>query len=119
MRGVWGGGLYDRSAIVSHEELARSFRVQGREVWRTRSPVPPTGPPGELQVQGLVQGEHDDNLLTSHLHKQSGRDRVTPSSGPKRESWDRFYNLVLGYYSVFRNCKKNVTPAAVPTWGFV
>lgn len=86
VRGVWGGGLYDRSAIIRHEQLARLSWVQRGEGWRARSSVPPAGPPGELQVQRLVQREHCNNLLTSHLHKQSGRDRVTPW-GPKKESW--------------------------------
>lgn len=54
---VWrgrGGGLYDRSAVVGHEELASALGVQRRQGRRARSSVPPVGPPMELQVQGLV-----------------------------------------------------------------
>lgn len=70
VRRARGGGVYDCGAIICHAELASSLRVQRREEGRPCSSVSPIGPPRELQVQGLVKGEHGYNLLTSHLHKQ-------------------------------------------------
>lgn len=78
VRRCWGGGLYDCGAVIRHAELASSLGVQRGERRRARPSVPPIGPPRELQVQGLVQGQHGHNPLTSHLHKQSQRGRVKP-----------------------------------------
>lgn len=79
VRRGWGRRLYDCGAIICHAELASSLGVQRGEGGRARPSVPPIGPPRELQVQGLIQGEHGHKLLTSHLYKQSQRGRVKPS----------------------------------------
>lgn len=73
------GGLYDCGAVVRHAELASSLGVQRGDGGRARPSVPPIRPPRELQVQGLVQGQHDRKPPTSHLHKRSQRGRVRPS----------------------------------------
>lgn len=67
VRRCWRGGLYDCGAIICHAELASSLGVQWGKGGRTRASVPPIGPPRELQIQGLVQGQHDRNPTTSHL----------------------------------------------------
>ena len=101
VRRSWGGGLYDCGAVIRHAELASSLGVQRGE-WgerrRARPSVPPIGPPRELQVQGLVQGQHGHNPLTSHLHKQSQRGRVKPRGASEGQ---------LGFHATTHTAKCN------------
>ena len=72
---VRGGGHDDGGAVLRHAQLPRSLGVQRGDGRGPRPPVPPAPPPRELEVQGLVQGQHrcGPRTLTCSGKSEKGR----------------------------------------------